>query len=799
MDGLKQDLRFAFRTIVRNPTFTFIVVMTLALGIGANTAIFSVVSGVLLRPLPYPDADRIVRGWANEENGIQDFSFRVVEYQAFVGEAESFETVGADFAIDLTITGVGMEPERVLAAMTTPGYFDVFGAVPTIGRTFTREDVDTGNQLVAVVTHEFWTRRFGADPGVVGRPVTLNGNPFTLLGVLPERFELVEGDAEVFIPYTLGTRGWIGRWLNVYGKLRPGVSIEQAAVEMSALMAHIGDTERRSAGWTAFLLPLEDMVVGNVRPALLAIFATVLLVLLISCANVANLSLARTTQREREIVLRLALGAGRARILRQVLVESVVLATIAGVAGVILAFWGVQALVALAPPDIPRLDGVGVNTAVLGFTLSVSVLAGLAFGLAPALHAARSTADGSLKQQTGRVTQNRQGSRILDGLVVSEIALALVLLISAGLVMKSFSRLLQVDTGFNQNNLLAIQVSPPASKYPLAAVPGFYERLSAEIGGLPGVHSVGLGSDLPLSGRAAIGGGISEASWRAGERETFPALQRKVNADFFAVIQTSLLSGRTFGSTDEDGPERLIINQTFARQLWGDEDPVGKRMTHTSDPTDDDWREVIGVVGNVLYEGMDREAYATYYQYQSFSPWRTMWLFVRTAGDSRTLIESARNTIRTFDADVPIYDVKPLTQVVGSSVASPRFNVWLFGTFAVVALLLAAAGIYGVLSFIVTQRNREIGIRMAMGADQQSVIQLMMLRSLKLVALGCGVGLLGALLSTRLLQHLLFEVSPSDPTTLAVVVVVLAGAALGASYVPARRASLDDQMDVLRE
>ncbi len=707
--------------------------------------------------------------------------------------------MGADFAIDLTITGVGMEPERVLAAMATPGYFDVFGAVPTIGRTFTREDIDTGNQLVAVVTHRFWTRRFGADPGVVGQPVTLNGNPFTLLGVLPERFELVEGDAEVFIPYTLGTRGWIGRWLNVYGKLRPGASLEQAEVELSTLMARIGETEPRSADWGATLVPLREMVVGNVRPALLAIFATVLLVLLISCANVANLSLARTTQREREIVVRLALGAGRARILRQVLVESVFLATTAGVAGVILAFAGVQALVALAPPDIPRLDGVGVNTAVLGFTLSVSVLAGLAFGLAPALHAARSTADGSLRQRTGSVTQSRQGNRILDGIVVSEIALALVLLISAGLVMKSFSRLLQVDTGFNQNNLLAIQVSPPASKYPLAAVPGFYERLSAQIGGLPGVRSVGLGSDLPLSGRAAIGGGISEASWRAGERETFPALQRKVNADFFAVIQTSLLSGRTFASTDEEGPERLIINQTFARQLWGDEDPVGKRLTHTSNPSEDDWREVIGVVGNVLYEGMDREAYATYYQYQSFSPWRTMWMFGRTAGDSRTLIESARNTIRTFDADVPIYDVKTLTQVVGSSVASPRFNVWLFGTFAAVALLLAAAGIYGVLSFIVTQRNREIGIRMAMGARQQSVIQLMMLRSLKLVALGCGVGLLGALLSTRLLQHLLFEVSPSDPATLAVVVVVLAGAALGASYVPARRASLVDPMDVLRE
>ncbi|MCZ6857178.1 MAG: ADOP family duplicated permease, partial [Gemmatimonadetes bacterium] len=564
------------------------------------------------------------------------------------------------------------------------------------------------------------------------------------------------------------------------------------------LMAQIGETERRSADWSATFVPLREMVVGNVRPALLAIFAAVVLVLLISCANVANLSLARTTQREREIVVRLALGAGRARILRQVLVESVVLATAAGVAGVLIAFLGVQTLVALAPPDIPRLDGVGVDRGVLAFTLTISLLAGLAFGLAPALHAARSTAGGALRQ-TGKTTQNRQRNRILDGIVVSEIALALVLLVSAGLVMKSFSRLVQVDTGFNQNNLLAIQVSPPASKYPLAEVPGFYERLSAQIGGLPGVRSVGLGSDLPLSGRASVGGGISEARWRAGERETLPALQRKVNADFLAVIQTPLLSGRTFNSGDAEGPQRLIINQTFARQLWGDEDPVGKRLTHTSNPGEDDWREVIGVVGDVLYEGMDREAYATYYQYQSFSPWRTMWIFVRTAGSSRALIEPARTTIHTFDADVPIYDVRTLTQVVGSSVASPRFNMWLFATFAAVALLLAAAGIYGVLSFVVTQRNREIGIRMALGAHKQSVIQLVMRRSLKLIALGCGVGLFGALLSTRLLQHLLFEVSPTDPTTLAAVVTVLVAAALGASYVPARRASLVDPMEVLRE
>ena len=793
------DVRYALRGIGRQPGFAVAAVLTLALGIGANTAIFSVVSSVLLRPLPYPDSERIVRGWANEVDGIQDFSFRVVEYQALVDQAESFETVGADFAIDLTITGADMEPERVLAAMATPGYFDVFGAVPTIGRTFTREDIETGNQLVAVVTHGFWTRRFGADPGVVGQPVTLNGNPFTLLGVLPERFELVEGDAEVFIPYTVGTRGWIGRWLNVYGKLRPGASSEQAEAELSAIMARIGETEPRSADWSATFVPLREMVVGNVRPALLAIFATVVLVLLISCANVANLSLARTAQREREIVVRLALGAGRGRILRQVLVESVVLATAAGVAGVLIAFWGVQTLVALAPPDMPRLDGVGVDRGVLAFTLTISLLAGLAFGLAPALYAARSTAGGLLRQQTGKTTQDRQRNRILDGIVVSEIALALVLLISAGLVMKSFSRLLQVDTGFNQNNLLAIQLSPPASKYPLAEVPGFYERLSAQIGGLPGVRSVGLGSDLPLSGRAAVGGGISEASWRAGERETLPALQRKVNADFFAVIQTPLLSGRTFNSGDAEGPERLIINQTFARQLWGDEDPVGKRLTHTSNPSEDDWREVIGVVGDVLYEGMDREAYATYYQYQSFSPWRTMWIFVRTAGDSRTLIESARNTIRIFDADVPIYDVRTLTQVVGSSVASPRFNMWLFATFAAVALFLAAAGIYSVLSFVVTQRNREIGIRMALGAHQRSVIQLMMRRSLKLIVLGCGVGLSGALVSTRLLQHLLFEVSPTDPTTLAAVVTILVAAALAASYVPARRASLVDPMEVLRE
>ncbi|MCZ6915896.1 MAG: ABC transporter permease [Gemmatimonadetes bacterium] len=802
MDQLRQDLTFAFRSMARNSGYTAMAIATLALGIGANTAIFSVVDSVLLRPLPYHDHERIVRGWANQPTeGIEHFSFRVVEYQQLAAQSTSFSVVGADFPIDLTITGEGAEPERVAGAMATPRYFEVFGATPALGRTFTQTDLDDGNQLVAVVTHGFWTRRLGADPGVVGEPVILNGNSFVLLGVLPEDFVLVEGDAEVFIPYTVGTQRWIGRWLNLYGKLRTGVTITRAEGELNAVMAGVGERDNRSRGWTATFEPLREMVVGSVRPALVAMLGTVVLVLLISCANVANLALARTATREREIVVRLALGAGRARIVRQMLVESLVIALAAGGAGALLATWGVRALVILAPASIPRLDGVGVNPGVLAFALILSVAAGVLFGSAPALHASRSSIGASLRQQSRNASAGARGHRMLDMLVVAEIALALVLLVGAGLMLRSFSRLLEVDVGFNRSNVLALQVSPPAAKYrERHDLMAYYDRLETRIGALPGVLSVGRGSDLPLSGQAALAGGISEERWRAGERDIVPALQRVVNAEFFSTLQIPLLSGRAYDAgQDTDNPQRLVINQAFADALWPGENAVGKRLTSSRNPEDDDWMEIIGVVGNVQYEGMGDVPNPTLYQFHPHQSWRTMLLFVRTAGDPQAMIASARSAVRSLDADVPVYQVRVLPDVVDQSVAAPRFHVWLFGLFGAVALVLAAAGIYGVLSFAVAQRSREIGIRMAIGARQQSVIQMIMRRGLILVLAGSVLGLASAALATRVLQSLLYAVSPTDPATLAAVVFILGATALAACYIPARRASRVDPMVVLRD
>jgi predicted permease len=787
--------------MARNSGYTAMAIATLALGIGANTAIFSVVDSVLLRPLPYEGYDRIVRGWANETTeGVENFSFRVVEYQQLRDTGTSFSIVGADFPIDMTITGEGAEPERVAAAMATPRYFEVFGVTPALGRVFSQTELEGGEVLMAVVTHGFWTRRLGADPGAVGEPLMLNGNPFVLIGVLPQNFVLVEGDAEIFIPYTAGTRGWIGRWLNLYGKLNPGVTITQAEAELNALMAGVGERDDRSQGWTATFEPLREMVVGGVRPALVAMLGTVVLVLLISCANVANLALARTAAREREIVVRLALGAGRARIVRQVLVESFITALAAGVAGALLAVWGVRALVLLAPANIPRLDGVGVNPGVLAFTVVVSIAAGLLFGSAPALHASRSSVGASLRRQGRNASAGSRGHRMLNGLVVAEIALALVLLVGAGLMLRSFSRLLEVDVGFNQSNVLAMEVSPPASKYPERPdIMDYYDRMGERLASLPGVLSVGRGSDLPLSGQAALAGGISQERWRAGVRDFVPALQRVVGTEFFQALQVPLLSGRWYTEADGgDGSQHLVINQAFADALWPGEDAVGKRLTSPRGPEVDDW-EIIGVVGNVQYEGMADAPNPTLYQFHPHQGWRTMFLFMRTAGDPQGVISAARNAIRSLDADVPVYQVCMLPDVVDQSVAGPRFHVWLFGVFGAVALVLAAAGVYGVLSFSVAQRNREIGIRMAIGARQQSVVRMVMERGLTLVLVGSALGLLGAALATRVLQSLLYAVSPTDAATLASVVFVLGATALAACYVPARRASRIDPMAVLRD
>jgi predicted permease len=543
------------------------------------------------------------------------------------------------------------------------------------------------------------------------------------------------------------------------------------------------------------------MVVGGVRPALVAMLGTVVLVLLISCANVANLALARTAAREREIVVRLALGAGRLRIVRQVLVESFLTALAAGIAGALLAVWGVRALVLLAPANIPRLDGVGVNGGVLAFTLIVSVAAGLLFGSAPALHASRSAMGGSLRQQERSVSIGTGRHRILNALVIGEIALALVLLVGAGLMLRSFSRLLEVDVGFNQSNVLAIEVSPPAAKYPEGAdVMAYYDRLGERLASLPGVQSVGRGSDLPLTGQAALAGGISEERWQAGGREIVPALQRVVGPDFFRTMQIPLLSGRFYNATDDtEMTQRLVINQAFAQALWPGEDAVGRRLTGSRNPGDEDWMEVIGVVGNVQYEGMADDPNPTLYQFHPHRGWRPMFVFVRTAGDPASMIAAARSTVRTLDADVPVYQVEQLPDVVDRSVAGPRFHVWLFGVFGAVALVLAAAGIYGVLSFSVAQRNREIGIRMAIGARQQSVIRMIMERGVILVLAGSVIGLGGAALATRALQSLLYGVSPTDVGTLAGVVFVLGATALAACYIPARRASRIDPMVVLRD
>ncbi len=800
MGGLRRDLRYAARSAARNPGFTALAVLLLGLGIGATTAIFSVVNAVLLRSLPYAEAERIVRAWGNSEEGDANTSLRVVELKAFE-EATAFKSVGADFPTGITLTHLDGETERIEIARITSGYFDVFGIRPALGRLFTEEEVENGADLVAIVSDGFWRRRMGSDPNAIGSTVTLDDLSFTVTGVLPRDFRPLAGEAEAYIPYSLGTSRWIGRWLNVYGKLKPGSSVARATEELNLFMNRLGESEPRTTGWWVSLETLYSNVVGQVRPALLALVGAVAFVLLIACVNVANLTLARASSRENEIAVRMALGASRFQIVRQVLVESLVLAGIGGALGIFIAYLGVDALVALAPPEIPRLDGVSIDGTVLAVTLGVSIIAGVLSGTAPAFHTARGTPGQSLRTRSRGASAGNRAQRILGGLVVSEIALSLTLLIAAGLVMRSFVALQGVETGFERENSVAMQLTPPSSKYPEAHdISGYYQSVIDRLVAIPGIQAAGIGSDLPLGGRGSWMGTNSEERWQAGRSERIPTLQRVVNPTFFNALGVPLLEGRVFDFSDgTEGPLRLVINETLASRLWPGESAVGKRLTSAREPGADSWREVIGVVGNLRYQTLKGEPEPQAYELHSQRAWNSMFLFVRGAGRPEALLEMARGEVSEIDPGVPVSHATTLAQVIDGSLATPRFNLLLFGLFGIVALGLALAGIYGVLSFSASQRNREIGIRMALGAQPEAVVGLVLRRGLLLLVVGAALGVGGSLALTRVLESLLYGVSPTDPGTFLGMLGALALTVVVASYLPARRASRINPSVVLRE
>ncbi|HEU0179052.1 MAG TPA: ABC transporter permease [Blastocatellia bacterium] len=794
MGKLLQDIRYGWRMLIRHRAVTAIAVVTLALGIGANTAIFSVVNAVLLRPLSYREPERLVSFRSNQS--VLD----VADVKAW---SQSFTEIGGNTQQPLDYTGSG-EPLQWTAGLVTGGFFRTLGAPPLLGRVITEEDDRRGGPFVVVLGYALWQRQFGGDPGVVGRNITLSGNSYNVVGVMPADFKAPRGETEAWAPVQVVSplaaayRGV--HFLQAYARLKPGVTIAQAQSEMGAIdkrmaEAFPAENKRRQTA----LIPLHDRVVGEVKPALLVLFGAVGLVLLIACVNFANLLLARGAARGHELVVRVSLGASRSRLTRQLLTESVLMATLGGAAGVALAIWGVDLLVALKPANLPRLETISVDARALLFTLAVSVLTGLVFGLAPAWQAARVNVSDALKEG-GRGEAGVAKPRLRSALVVVEMALALALLAGAGLLVKSFWQLRNVQPGFDLDNALTMRIELPEARYREIPAQTQYRRtLLDEVNSLPGARAA-LVSELPMSGDWLTHDFLVEGQQLSAGEE--PDVQtRSVEGDYFHVMRIPLLSGRDFTPQDnENAPLVGIINQSLARRFFKEENPLGKRVRWARDDQIN-WITIIGVAGDVKHFGLDEpEEPALYTPYpQSLRAWkRWMNLVVRSEGDPAAIAQAVKSRVWRVDGQIPVTRARTMIEVLGASVEARRFNMLLFGVFAAVAMLLAAVGIYGVMSYAVTQRTREIGVRIALGARPRDVIGMVVGRGMLLTSIGVAAGLGLSLALTRLMSGMLFGVGARDPLTFTSVSSLLVGVALLACYIPARRATKVDPMIALR-
>jgi putative ABC transport system permease protein len=810
MGTLLQDLRYGVRMLAKNPGFTLIAVIALALGIGANSAIFSVINAVLLRPLPFENPDEIVTPWGRGLDGGERTA--IVSYPDFVDwreQAQTFEQL-AVYNTSSTLIREDNDPEAISGAIASSELLSLLKVKPALGRGFTREDDRADSAPVILLSYNLWQRRFNADPNIVGRQIRLSSRTATVMGVLPQgfRFPADEGRTDYLQPLAPNIGEYLGKrsayFLRVVGRLKPGVTIKQAEIEMRAIGDRL-EQQYPDEGYRlgASLVPLHEDMVGNVRPALLVLLGAVALVLLIACANVANLLLARAAARHKEVAIRTALGAGRMRIVRQLLTESVLLAVVGGSLGLLLAMWGVDLLIASSPVDIPRLKEVGLDARVLSFTMGVSVLTGIIFGLVPALQASRVELNESLKEGARGSTGGIMRNRVRSLLVISEIALSLVLLVGAGLLIKSFMRLREVDPGFKAQNVLTTGLSLSKAKYPDAEKQkNFYNEVLQHVGSLPGIDSVGLVDPLPLSGNSSsVTFSIEGQPLAAGKQ--LSSNRRMISPDYFRVMSIPLLKGRAFNERDvKDSTPVVIINETFARRFFAGEEAVGKRIILGADPLDNPNpppHEIIGIVGDVHHEGLETEAGPEYYvSYQQTAP-RHAELVVRTLTDNpSSMVASLRSAIKQVDQEQYISAIQPMNQLLAESFARRRFNMMLLAVFASVALLLAAVGIYGVMSYSVTQRTHEIGIRIALGAQTRDVLKMIVRQGMTLVLIGVAIGIAASFALTRIMSSLLFGVSPTDAVTFAGVAIVLAGIALLACLIPARRATRVDPMVALR-
>jgi predicted permease len=806
MQTFWQDLHYGARMLYKNPGFTLIAVVTLALGIGANTAIFSVVNGVLLKPLPYREPEQLIRVFERSRTQPK-FPMSGGNFQDYREQNSTLIGLALYTRQDLELSQDD-KPERLAALRVSAGFFELLGAQPLLGRDFRREDELPDNNQVVILSHGLWRRRFNSDPNVIGRVITLSRQPFTVVGVAPPGFQHVGGDyrsmphgesVDAWWPVALRPQAGRGaHFLNAVGRLKPSVSAAQAEADFNTIAGQLADRfPNTNRGWGIAIEPLHEEIAGRARTTLLALFGAVFFVLLIACVNVANLLLARATTREREIAVRAAVGAGRWRIARQLLTESLLLAMAGGVAGILLAQWAIDALRAFGPEQLPRLQAVSIDGRILLFTLGVTLLTGLLFGLAPALQAGRVDLNELLKEG-GRGGSGRR-RRLRDALVITEVALALALLTGAGLLIRSFWKLQQTDPGFNPERVLTASLSLPGVRYGESSKAiTFQQQLLERLAALPGVQSTGLTSDLPWTGYDENAGFIIEG-------KTFPpndgpsARYHFVSSDYFRTIGAPLIAGRFFNTDDrQDTQSVVLINRAMAERYWPGENAVGKRFTFSSQPGERDWFMVVGVVGDVKDFPHSSAAAPAFYWSLAQQTSRQFILVVRSSAEPVRLVEAMRSEVRALDKDLPLAEVKTLEAIAGTAVAGRRFTLWLVGFFALTAMALAAVGIYSVLSYLVAQRTHEIGLRMSLGAQFGDVLQLVIRQGMTLVLSGLVLGIASSFALTRLIRGLLFEVSATDPLAFALAAALLALVALLACYIPARRATKVDPMIALR-
>ena len=802
MESFWQDLRYGIRVLTRKPGFTAIAVLTLALGIGANTAIFSVVNAVLLRPLNYERPGELYLLWTTNPGWLDHESASLPDFLDWRSQNQSFEDLIAISRRSVNFTGDG-EPERLIGANVSAGFFTILGAEPLLGRGFLPEEDRPGGGRVVILTHRFWQRRFGTDPDVLGRAIALDGDNYTVVGVAPAGFQLFPR-TDLWMPLALDASDpQVGRrsdFLRVLGRLRPGVGPERAQSDMTTIARRLEqEYPQTNTNIGVELVSLHEHFVGDVRPALLVLWGTVGIVLLIACANVTNLLLARATSREKEVAIRAAMGAGRLRLVRQLLTESMVLASLGGAGGLLLAAWGTDLLIRLSPANLPRLGEVQVDQWVLGFTLLVSVLAGGLFGLFPALQSSRAELNQTLKDGGRSSGERGGGHKLRSGLVVAEVALALCLLVAAGLMIRTFYHLQRVETGFDPENLIALRTNLPQVRYPAAEqVQGFYEESLSQLENLPGMRSVTAMSSYPLGG----GGYYSfqvEGKPAPPPGEVVDAQVISVMPNYFHVMRIPLLRGRAFDRSDRaDGYQVVVINQAMVRRYFAGEDPIGQRVAFDGSDGQPNWREIVGVAGDVKQSTLDTNAYPEITVPHAQQPRSAMTILARTNGDPQSQVASLRAALLQLDPNQPMYAVRTLENILANSTAPHRFNMLLLGLFAGLAFLLAVMGLYGVISYSVAQRTHEIGIRLALGARPGDVFRMVVGQGFLLVMIGVGVGLAGALAATRLMESLLFGVSATDPVTFAGVAALLTAVALVACYIPARRATRVDPMVALR-